>query len=189
MKAASGGPFRSGAAPSTILAPAQRGRGVREADGEGAVELLRRVPALRKEVPLSVSVLRTDPPLPHIRGGEDRRVSSAPRPAFAVWPFQRTLLAAGGEVGKRGAMAEPLKLNSMAQLPAPRRRFLAIPSPDTIHTDHDLSENTKRLGKIIMRPAVSKCGRRLRHTRAWSPSPARGESWELRDDPRPPRPR
>ena len=29
--------------------------------------------------------------------------SSSPRPAFAVWPFQRTLPAAVGEVGKRGA--------------------------------------------------------------------------------------
>ena len=41
--------------------------------------------------------------LPHSRGGEDRRTSSSPRPAFAVWLFQRALPAAVGEVGKRGA--------------------------------------------------------------------------------------
>ena len=31
------------------------------------------------QVPLSVSALRASPPLPHIRGGEDRRASSSPR--------------------------------------------------------------------------------------------------------------
>src|SRR5690606_34431861 len=56
-----------------------------------------------------------------LKGEGYLRTSSSPRPAFAVWPFQRTLLATGGEVGKRGT--EPGLSNFIrGRFPAPRRR-------------------------------------------------------------------
>ena len=47
------------------------------------------------------------------------RVSPLPRPAFAVWPFQRTLLISGAGSREAGHGAEPLKFKYVAQLPRP----------------------------------------------------------------------
>ena len=85
-----------------------------------------------------------------------------------------------GEVGKRGAMAEPLRLNSMAQLPRPAGVSWPSHPLTAIHSRAmTIRRDTERLEGSSMQPAVSKYCQRLRHTRAWSPSLSRGESWEL----------
>ena len=75
--------------------------------------------------PLSVSVLRTDPPLPHFAGA---RIGALHRchARRSVWLFQRTLLAAGEEVGKRGTGPSLSSLVTWRGLPCPAG-VLALP--------------------------------------------------------------
>ena len=68
-------------------------------------------------------------PTPWGRGNANRRyprTSSSPRPAFAVWPFQRTLPAAVGEVGKRGTGPSLSIVSTWRGLPCPAG-VLALP--------------------------------------------------------------
>ena len=123
-------------------------------DGEGAVELIRCVPAFAQGSPplrLGPSDRSTSSPL---RGGEDRRAPSAPRPAFAVWLFQRTLLAAGEEVGKRGTGPSLSIVSTWRGLPC-LAGVLALPE-GTQRIDRATSVRARPSG-LITQHATSAC--------------------------------
>ena len=65
---------------------------------------------------------------------EKDQASPSPRPAFAVWLFQRALPATEGEVGKRGTGPSLSILSYVARSPVPRRHRL----PSTVPAGHPM---------------------------------------------------